>query len=258
MVYSCLKKFLKMQTCIVVPCFNEEFRWDINFWVFLKEHNGIELIFVDDGSTDQTLQLLRKTASLTGASVVVSSNNLGKAEAIRLGLNQAIGTGSDEIAFLDADGAFSSDDISRLISVFKTLKHSGQASCLWSSRVALAGRVIQRSTRRHYFARTLITILAFRYKFNVYDTQSGFKIFSVTEAFRYSLESKFHTRWFVDLEIYLRMTSYTKQPPAIWEEPVQMWRDVENSKLGGWGSTTVIRDLIRLYWNYPKTSRSSE
>jgi len=161
------------QTCIVVPCFNEEFRWDIDFWLNLKRHNDINLIFVDDGSTDRTLQLLKTTASLTGAIVLVSDKNLGKAEAIRLGLNQAISSGADEVAFLDADGAFSSDDVKRLISVFKSLKYSEQASCLWSSRVALAGRMIQRSNLRHYFARLLVTILAFRYKFNVYDTQSG-------------------------------------------------------------------------------------
>ena len=247
-----------MQTCIVVPCFNEEFRWDINFWLNLKGHNDINLIFVDDGSTDQTLQLLKKTALLTGAIVLVADKNLGKAEAIRLGLNQAINSGAEEVAFLDADGAFSTDDVTRLILVFKSLKYSEQASCLWSSRVALAGRMIQRSNLRHYLARLLVTILAFRYKFNVYDTQSGFKIFQVTEAFRYSLEHKFSTRWFADLEIYLRINSYLKQPPVIWEEPVLTWRDVENSKLSGFGFIDVFHDLLRLYWNYPKASSRDE
>jgi len=246
------------QTCIVVPCFNEEFRWDIDFWLNLKRHNDINLIFVDDGSTDRTLQLLKKTASLTGAIFLVSETNLGKAEAVRLGLNHAISSGADEVAFLDADGAFSSDDVTRLILVFKSLKNSEQASCLWSSRVALAGRMIQRSILRHYVARLLVTILAFRYKFNVYDPQSGFKIFQVTEAFRYSLEHKFRTHWFVDLEIYLRMSSYSRQPPVIWEEPVLTWRDVENSKLSGFGFIDVVLDLFRLYKNYPKASSRDE
>jgi len=247
-----------MQTCIVVPCFNEEFRWNVDFWVILKGQNDINLIFVDDGSTDRTLQLLKKTASLTGAIVLVSDKNRGKAEAIRLGLNQAISSGADEVAFLDADGAFSTDDVTRLILVFKSFKHSEQASCLWSSRVALAGRMIQRSILRHYLARLLVTILAFRYKFNVYDTQSGFKIFQVTEAFQYSLEHKFRTRWFADLEIYLRISSYSKQPPVIWEEPVLTWRDVENSKLSGFGFFDVVLDIFRLYWNYPKASSRDE
>ena len=48
------------QLAIVIPCYNEESRLDENLFIqFANKHTNILLAFVDDGSTDSTLMILR-------------------------------------------------------------------------------------------------------------------------------------------------------------------------------------------------------
>ena len=59
-----------------------------------------ELVVVDDGSTDGTRELLRKTTWPDNVSVVFHERNLGKGAAIRTALQHATG---EFAAILDAD-----------------------------------------------------------------------------------------------------------------------------------------------------------
>ena len=56
-----------MTISIIIPCFNEEDSIPIFFRevekIALKIHEDIEYIFVDDGSKDGTLSILRKLSS---------------------------------------------------------------------------------------------------------------------------------------------------------------------------------------------------
>lgn len=89
---------------IVIPVFNEEeslphlCRELISVLHLYKEH---ELIFIDDGSTDQSLEILKKL-SRKHKSVKIFSfrKNLGKAEALTLGFLKAKG---DQVVTIDAD-----------------------------------------------------------------------------------------------------------------------------------------------------------
>ncbi|MBF9022608.1 glycosyltransferase [Rhodobacterales bacterium FZCC0069] len=91
---------------IIVPCFNEE---DIlaetlsRLQAFASAQSGyrFELIFVDDGSSDHTLELLR-TASVGDPSIRVLSfsRNFGHQIAVTAGIDAAAG---DAVALIDAD-----------------------------------------------------------------------------------------------------------------------------------------------------------
>lgn len=232
---------------IVVPSFNEEKRWNHDFWQGLASLDCISILFVDDGSTDRTLEMLRNTALQMRADVLALENNSGKAEAIRMGFIHAIERGASTVAFLDADGAFSIEDVHRLINVYIRMRSTNSIDFLWSSRVMLAGRAIERSAVRHYIARVVVTLLSFRFRLKIYDTQSGFKIFNVCELFTESLRTPFFTRWFVDLELLLRLRGKRQDFPTVWEEPVDHWRDVAYSKLSG---ISVFRDLCLLFLRY--------
>ncbi|MEQ1929458.1 MAG: glycosyltransferase family 2 protein [Parvularculaceae bacterium] len=88
---------------VVVPCHNEEKNVPVLFAALLKElgQRPYELIFVDDGSTDGTLGVLRDLAGRDrGVSYISLSRNFGHQLALRAGLDAASG---DCVISLDAD-----------------------------------------------------------------------------------------------------------------------------------------------------------
>lgn len=246
------KKFFKRldSSCfliLVVPCFNEESRWNLKYWESISLIHGITLYFINDGSQDQTSAKISCLTKDTQHVLITLPKNLGKAEAIRLGFQEAVLKNPIGIGFLDADGAFSIEDVRTQISTFKRLNRSRQNPVsVWSSRVQLAGRNIERKMLRHYIARILVTMLARTFKFKIYDTQSGMKIFPLTPTLVACIQKKFQTRWFIDLELYLRWRSHEKRDMAIWEEPVLAWRDVQGSKLSRSQYLTILNDLRKL------------
>ena len=83
------------QLGIVIPCYNESARLRVrDFENFLDaDHTHCTLIFVDDGSRDQTIALLERIRIGHEKQVVVLHQpvNRGKAEAVRFGMNYAFG-----------------------------------------------------------------------------------------------------------------------------------------------------------------------
>ena len=102
---------------IVVPMFNEIDRLNPDYFLDLVSRSGIRLVFVDDGSTDDTASFVN--SFITGSenmTMLSLKENLGKANAVRLGWQYLDKTFSpDFLGFLDADGAFSHNDIERLV-----------------------------------------------------------------------------------------------------------------------------------------------
>lgn len=91
---------------IVVPCYNEEDALEY-FYAEMKKVMGkmqevcFEILFVDDGSKDQTLAKLRTLSELDPRCRYLSfSRNFGKEAAIYAGLSHASG---DYIGIIDAD-----------------------------------------------------------------------------------------------------------------------------------------------------------
>ena len=78
------------KTVVVVPCFNEEKRLDrASFVTALRGADDLHISFVDDGSRDGTRALLESlVADLDDgrADLLVLDENVGKAEAVRLGI----------------------------------------------------------------------------------------------------------------------------------------------------------------------------
>lgn len=90
---------------VVVPLLNEEEVLDQSYATLVRELEAVgepfELIFVDDGSTDTSLTILRKLAAAdTRVRVVVLSRNFGHEMATTAGLHHAIGKAA---IVIDAD-----------------------------------------------------------------------------------------------------------------------------------------------------------
>ena len=109
---------LAARACIVIPCFNEAARLDTDSLTALADHPSVRLLFVDDGSTDDTGAALAKLAAANESiEVLTLATNVGKAEAVRRGMVAALRTDAALIGYYDADLATPPDEMVRLIEV---------------------------------------------------------------------------------------------------------------------------------------------
>lgn len=139
---------------IVIPCYNEEETIRL-FWNELESalHSTVgysyEFIFVDDGSKDNTLHILKELAEENSRVRYSSfSRNFGKESAMLAGLRMAVG---DYIAIMDAD---LQDPPSLLPEMLKILSEQ-QYDCVGSCRVTRRGEPMLRSMFARLFYRLI-------------------------------------------------------------------------------------------------------
>lgn len=234
-----------MKVGLVVPCFDEASRWSANYWTHIAAESDANILFVDDGSTDATNQILQGFVTGTKHRVRTLERNAGKSEAVRLGMQQLIQESEcAAVGYLDADGAFTAEDVLDVIASFQARVIDSTFDAVWSSRVALAGRDIARSNSRHYIGRLVATFVSAGYGSIPYDTQSGLKLFAPSPALKACLEEPFRTRWLFELELLARWQRFAGESMRIWEEPLNYWHDVPGSKIKGKEVTRVLRELI--------------
>lgn len=100
---------------IVVPAYNEgKVIGHCIKSILESNYSEYEVILVDDGSTDNTLEEMQRYETNSHVTVVTKKNG-GKASALNVGLKLAKG---EVIFFVDADGIFAPDTISKMLSGF--------------------------------------------------------------------------------------------------------------------------------------------
>ena len=229
---------------LIVPCFNESKRLNFEYFVKIMESKKIKLVFVNDGSTDDTQTMLNDFCQESYAELINLNENLGKAEAVRQGILRISQESTKFIGFLDCDGAFSLNDI-ETVSTFALNCKSGE-EYFWTSRVMLAGSNIERNWLRHYVGRIIVTLMSFGIENCPYDTQSGFKIFTNNDANKKLFVKKFKTKWLFDIEIVLRIHSM-KKAHLIKEIPLHAWKDIDGSKLNVTEALNILKDCIKIF-----------
>jgi dolichyl-phosphate beta-glucosyltransferase len=236
---------------IVVPCYNEEARINPKYFDSLsKKLNtlGFEIIFVNDGSTDGTLARIQEFESKFR--IYNLETNQGKAEAIRKAMLGELQNSSKRIiGYLDSDGAFSTEDIEHLTKKFILDPEFQEYQVLSAARVKLAGKKIERKAVRHFIGRIISTFLNIGNETKIYDPQSGFKLFRISETLKTALNEPFTTRWFVDLEI---LSFYASQKNYIVEEPISTWRDISGSKIQIIEYPQILIDLVKIKYKIRK------
>ena len=96
----------KLFISIIIPCFNEEQVISHTYQRVDKTmksfgHRGYELIFINDGSRDKTLEILREIAQKDSNVKIISfSRNFGHQPAVTAGINLCIG---DVAIIIDGD-----------------------------------------------------------------------------------------------------------------------------------------------------------
>ncbi|WP_299123107.1 response regulator [uncultured Tenacibaculum sp.] len=244
------------QRCVgvVIPCYNEEERLlSKEFINFIDKHTGYLLCFVNDGSTDKTLDVLNKLRKGREdfISIYDCEKNGGKAEAVRLGmLHLAEDEGLDYIGFLDAD---LSTDLSDFDDLVTTIENS-DFKIVSGSRISRMGANITKQSARQIISLTINYIIRKILSMNFKDTQCGAKIFH-RDVINIAFDKKFITKWLFDVEIFLRVKRYYKIDKAremMCEQPLKRWVHADGSKLSMRDSIRIIGQLGQIAWSYRK------
>lgn len=191
---------------IVVPCFNEE----ENVLIFYEEvskviRGGIELsnlsfefIFIDDGSRDKTLEVIKKLSRKYEEVKFISfSRNFGKEAAIYAGLENSSG---DFVVLMDSD---LQDPPSLLAQMYSFIK-SGAYDCVATRRVTRKGEPVIRS----FFTRAFYKIINLISETEIVDGARDYRLMtrqmvdSILKVSEYNRFSKgifswvgFETKW---------------------------------------------------------------
>jgi dolichyl-phosphate beta-glucosyltransferase len=229
---------------VVIPCYNEADRLELHRFDEILSAGG-HLLFVDDGSHDQTSALIsdwlttRPDARLRRLAV-----NSGKAEAVRFGLNVLAAEEIPIVGFLDADLAAPPSELIRLV---REIQMRPDIDVAMGARVRLLGTHIERNRSRHYQGRVFASIASLVLRLPVYDTQCGLKIFRNTSELRSALGSPFRSRWAFDVELLARLQRIN--PTLVdrtIEVPLREWRDVSGSSLSLRARARSVFDLLRM------------
>lgn len=223
---------VKKNVCIVIPCYNEEKGLIIEKYShFIEENKDILICFVNDGSTDNTLEIIEGLKNNYPKQVVVHNlaKNVGKAEAIRNGMHFCQENHHfDYIAYLDADLATSLEECLAMTNYL-----NNKITFVFGSRIKRIGAVIERSYYRFFVGRIIATSISYILNLDVYDTQCGCKVFSkelATEVFK----EPFISKWLFDVEIFDRIIKFYGRANVLkkmMEVPLVKWIDAGDSKV---------------------------
>lgn len=239
---------------IVIPCYNEAQRLATDQFVsFLDETPVVAFLFVDDGSTDHTSEVLDEICRLSGprASLISLEKNRGKAEAIRQGMQEALTQNPTHVGYWDGDLATPLSEIHRFIKCSSDLGNK----MIFGSRIQRLGADIKRNWYRHYPGRIIALGIALILKLPIHDTQCGAKLIDA-ELAAHLFAKPFVSSWLFDVELFARVIAiYGRDDAArlIYELPLRRWEDVGESKIPFSYLPTIPIELGRIYLHYRKS-----
>jgi len=242
-----------MKTGIIIPCYNEEKRLNVRaFFNFINQKNNYHLCFVNDGSKDDTVTVLKDMQSQhpNKISVIDIKKNSGKATAVRSGAKYLYNRNDIEfIGFIDADLSTDFNDFKELL---KTLRTNSRLSMVFGSRAKNQSEGIKKDTTRALFSKMIKLLIFFILRLPIEDTQCGAKVFRTTLV-PILFNKRFFSRWLFDVEMFLRMKKHFGKAiilHKIYEQPLQRWVHMEDSKLGIKDSLKIPYRLLSIWFNY--------
>jgi glycosyltransferase involved in cell wall biosynthesis len=171
-----------MKLSVLIPSYNEERTLGIIVSRVVKVDCEKEIIIVDDGSTDNTSQVIQSLQQQYGSllQVLRHDRNQGKGAAIRTGLGAVQG---DILIIQDADCEYHPEDYP----VALRLIHEGWADAVYGSRFHGPHRVF---LYWHYLANKFLTLLVnISCDSILSDVETGFKMFRTDVLKNLSIQS---------------------------------------------------------------------
>jgi len=241
------------EVLIVVPCYNEASRLDVQeFCDFASTHPRVGFLFVNDGSTDPTAQVLEELCGTNNACFTFHDlpKNMGKAEAVRAGILKAFEFKPKYVGMWDADLATPLREIPRFCEVLDNLPRVGM---VFGARVRLMGRTIERPGSRHYLGRLAATLISWTIDLPIYDTQCGAKVFRATEEVAGLFQQPFLSSWIFDVEIITRLIAANNgvvPPGFLYELPLNEWKHKGGSRIRSADYVKALWELFLIYRKY--------
>jgi dolichyl-phosphate beta-glucosyltransferase len=245
-------------TSIIIPCYNEEKGIsNSEYSNFLDKNPEAFICFVNDGSTDKTLEVLQvlKTKHESQIQILSLEKNSGKAEAVRAGIKYCNKNFQLQyIGYLDADLATTLEE-------FIDLRNYLQGEIVFSfgSRIRKIGSRIERQNSRFLIGRVVATFISNILDIKVYDTQCGSKLFT-REISEKLFQKEFISRWLFDVELFYRMVLLFGREKAIQkmlEIPLKLWVEKGDSKVKLSYGFKLWFDLYKIRYEYKKMEQHS-
>ena len=226
---------MKKKVSVLIPVYNEQ-KTIIKALLRLNESKDkrviYEIIVINDGSTDKSLELLKTHKNLFDE-LITYNENKGKGYAIKSGLSIATG---DYIFFQDADLEYDPNDFEEFINLYLNF----DADCVIGSRF-----IYKKFTRSHIFFNKLgnkfITFM-----FNLLYNTTFTDIYSCYGTFKKSLinpDKLKYVGWEQHMEI---LTNVVKKGKKFYEVPISYnGRNIdEGKKIRYYHIFSVIKVLI--------------
>lgn len=224
------------ESSIIVPLYNEEKRASKfldNLLDFCQKNlKDYEIIFVNDGSTDNTLELVKGLKrGYSNVRIISYKKNKGKGGAVREGVLNAEG---DKIIFIDADGSIAPDEMPNMI------KRLDDYDVVCGSRVEKESKVKQPFLRKITgIGFNLYVLLLFHT--GIRDNLCGFKGFKREIAINL-FKNLIDRRWVFDVELFYKIK---KKRYRLHMLPIK-WVHKKGTKISFLDPIRMIAELIKL------------
>lgn len=228
---------------IVIPAYNEEQRLPATLdqvfrWLDQSPYADSEVLIVDDGSRDQTAQLVEaRAASEPRLRLVRNPGNRGKGYAIRNGMLSAHG---EWILFSDADLSAPIEELPKLLD---SARRQNAAVAIGSRALDRSLIGVHQSQWRElsgiFFNRIMRMITGLPFS----DTQCGFKLYRRDAAQRIFPLQRLDGFSFDVEDLFI---AHTLGIPSL-EVPVR-WNNVEGTKVSMMNGIASFLDLLRVRW----------
>ncbi len=234
----------RINLSIIIPVYNEEKRIGVafrevgDFIIHKSAEYNLEIIFVNDGSSDNTKSAIEKyTENKNGIIKLISySVNKGKGYAVRQGMLAANG---DYILMADADMSTSLFEVDK----FLPFMEKGVPVIIGTRKNKGAILIKKQPWYRQKMGEAYAFLASFFTGVNIKDFGCGFKMFSKTAA-RDIFSSAFINRWIFDTEILF----LAKKNSYAFEEVGVSWKNDEDTRVNVISdSFSSFYDLIRIF-----------
>ncbi|MBN2407910.1 MAG: glycosyltransferase family 2 protein [Elusimicrobia bacterium] len=220
-----------MKLVVQIPCFNEEETLQETVDGIPERFPGIddiEIIVIDDGSTDNTVETAERIARVTD--VVRLPVHRGLASAFMAGIHRSLARGADVIVNTDADNQYCGEDIAKLIKPIldgKTNVVIGNRQVHDIRHFSFIKKILQKLGSK------TVNILAKR---EISDVTSGFRAFSresatrlrVFSTYSYTLETilQLSSMKFDIVSVNIRTNPKLRKSRLMRSMPEYVWRSM--------------------------------
>ena len=226
----------------MVPAYNEAARLPLTLpklAQFCERHGSVDLLIVDDGSTDSTAAVVQVFAKrYTFARLLQNPGNRGKGYSVRHGMQKAQG---DWILSTDADLSSPLEEVEKLLAAVER----EQAAAAIGSRAldrSLVG--IHQAPLREWSGRTFNLVMRATTGLPFRDTQCGFKLFRKDAARIIFPRQRLEGFGFDVEDLVIAQVHGLK----VVEVPVR-WDNVEGTKVSAFSGARAFWDLWVVRWN---------